>query len=33
MNVTDDRTWRVLSSGETRMTDGRRYSLTLTTDL
>jgi iron complex outermembrane receptor protein len=33
MNVTDDRTWRVLSSGEVRMTDGRRYSLTLTTDL
>jgi iron complex outermembrane receptor protein len=33
MNVADDRTWRVTSSGEARMTEGRRYSLTLTTDL
>ena len=28
MNIADDRTWRVISSGEARMTDGRRYSLT-----
>ena len=33
MNIADDRTWRVISSGEARMTDGRRYSLTFTTDL
>jgi iron complex outermembrane receptor protein len=33
MNVTDDRTWNVRSSGEARLTEGRRYSLSITTDL
>jgi iron complex outermembrane receptor protein len=32
-NVADDRTWHVSSSGEARLTDGRRYTLSLTTDL
>jgi iron complex outermembrane receptor protein len=33
MNVADDRTWRVRPSGEARLTEGRRYSLSITTDL
>jgi iron complex outermembrane receptor protein len=33
MNVGDDRTWRVTSSGEARPTEGRRYTVSLTTDL
>jgi iron complex outermembrane receptor protein len=32
-NVADRRTWEVKSSGEAKMTEGRRYALTLTTDL
>ena len=32
-NVADQRTWEVKSSGEAKMTEGRRYSLSLTTDL
>lgn len=33
MNVNDDRTWLVEPSGQARLTEGRRYSVTVTTDL
>ena len=33
MNVGDDQTWRVTSSGEARPTEGRRYTVSITTDL
>lgn len=33
MNLNDDRTWVVEPSGEAKLTEGRRYSLTVTTDL
>jgi iron complex outermembrane receptor protein len=33
MNVNDDRTWLVEPSGQAKLTEGRRYSLTVTTDL
>jgi iron complex outermembrane receptor protein len=33
MNVNDDRTWLVEASGQARLTEGRRFSVTVTTDL